>query len=210
MDLAITIFWVGVGAGALLVGIGVMMVAFSLRPVARDVRALANDARRLSRLAESELTTLTGRARELTEGAEVLSADLAVQLDALKAQTEELEQRVLGEPAAGELMADEPMAAEPVVDEPMSSQPIASFGEHQAAAEAMAVGEPAAYDDRPPPDATAYDARPQPAEPGFYDERPEPSEPVSYGQPMEQSDSMRRQPIGSVQSPHAREDDHIA
>ena len=37
MDLATTIFWIGVGLGASLVGIGVIMMALSLRPVARDV-----------------------------------------------------------------------------------------------------------------------------------------------------------------------------
>ena len=61
MDLAITIFWIGVGLGALLVGIGVMMIALSLRPVVRDTRALANDARRLTRLAEAELANMAGR-----------------------------------------------------------------------------------------------------------------------------------------------------
>ena len=61
MDLAITIFWIGVGLGALLVGIGVIMVALSLRPLARDTRALANDARRLTRLAETELASMAGR-----------------------------------------------------------------------------------------------------------------------------------------------------
>ena len=148
MDLAITIFWVGVGVGAVLVGIGVIMIALSLRPVARDMRALANDARRLTRLAESELTNLLGRARELTDGAEELSADLAVQLDALKAQTEQLEQKVMAEPAV--------TVAASIAD-PVGAQ-----------------------------------------EPARMDERAGPSDP------------MGRQPIGSVQSPHAREDDQIA
>lgn len=124
MDLAITIFWVGVGVGAALVGIGVIMIALSLRPVARDMRALANDARRLTRLAESELINLLGRARELTDGAEELSADLAVQLDALKAQTEELEQKVLAEPAVTVAASVTPAPASP--PDPLGRQPVGS------------------------------------------------------------------------------------
>ena len=58
------------------------MMALSLRPVARDVRALANDARRLTRLAESELTVLMGRTREIADGTEELTTDLAHELDA--------------------------------------------------------------------------------------------------------------------------------
>ena len=99
MDLAITIFWIGVGLGALLVGIGVIMIAVSVRPVARDARALANDARRLTRLAETELAAMVGRTRQMADGAEEVTNDLAHELDALKAQTDALEQRVLAEPA---------------------------------------------------------------------------------------------------------------
>ena len=77
MDLAITIFWIGVGLGARLVGIGVIVIAVSLRPVTRDARALANDARRLTRLAETELANMAGRTREIADGAEVLRSDLA-------------------------------------------------------------------------------------------------------------------------------------
>lgn len=144
MDLAITIFWIGVGAGALLVGIGVIMVAISIRPVARDLKALANDARRLTRLAESEMTILIGRTREIADGTEQLSSELAHELDALKAQTDALEHRVLEEPAVR-----------------METSVTGS--------EAMPVGEPA----------------PQP-------------------------DPMGRQPVGSLQSPNAREDEQIA
>lgn len=121
MDLAITIFWVGVGTGALLVGIGVIMIALSLRPVARDARALANDARRLTRLAESELANMVGRTREMADGAEELTTDLAHQLGALKAQTDALEQRVLAEPAV--TVAPTVGAAE---RDPMGRQPIGS------------------------------------------------------------------------------------
>jgi uncharacterized protein YoxC len=136
MDLAITIFWVGVGVGALLVGISVTLIAISLRPVARDVRALANDARRLTRLAESELTVLMGRTREIADGTEQLTTDLAHELDTLKAQADALEQRVLAETTV---------------------------------TVATSVGDPT--------------ATPQ---------------------------AMGRQPVGSVQSPHAREDEQIA
>jgi len=138
MDLAITIFWIGVGLGALLVGIGVIVIAVSVRPVTRDARALANDARRLTRLAEAELANLAGRTREIADGTEVLTSDLADELRALRAQTDALEQRVLAEPSG---------MARPVTV-------------------ATPVGEP-------------------------------------------EDDRMRRQPIGSVQSPHAREDEQI-
>jgi hypothetical protein len=141
MDLAITIFWIGVGLGALLVGIGVIVIAVSVRPVTRDARALANDARRLTRLAEAELANLAGRTREIADGTEVLTSDLANELRALRAQTDALEQRVLAEPSG------------------MARQVTAT-----------PVGEP-------------------------------------VGEP--EDDRMRRQPIGSVQSPHAREDEQI-
>ena len=150
MDLAITIFWIGVGVGAVLVGIGVMMIALSLRPAARDVRALANDARRLTRLAESELTVLMGRTREIAQETEQLSSELAHEVDALRAKTDALEERVITEPA---------VRVEASVSIPQS----------QGAAEAMPVGEAEA-----------------------------------------RLDPFGRQPVGSVQSPHAREDDQIA
>jgi hypothetical protein len=138
MDLAITIFWIGVGLGALLVGIGVIMMALTLRPLARDTRSLANDARRLTRLAEAELETMVGRTRDIADGTEVLTSDLANELQALRAQTDALQQRVLAEPSV--------MAAQVTVATP--------------------VGE-------------------------------------------SEDDQMGRQPIGSVQSPHAREDEQI-
>jgi uncharacterized protein YoxC len=150
MDLAITIFWIGVGVGAVLVGVGVMMIAVSVRPVARDVRALANDARRLTRLAESELTVLMGRTREIAQETEQLSSDLAHEVDALRAKTDALEERVT-EPAVR-------------LEASVTTPPGRTGG-----AEAMAVGDP--------------DAHP---------------------------DAFGREPIGSVQSPHAREDDPIA
>jgi hypothetical protein len=151
MDLAITIFWIGVGVGAVLVGIGVMMIAFSLRPVARDARALANDARRLTRLAESELTVLMGRTREIAQETEQLSSDLAHEVDALRAKTDALEERVITEPA---------VRVEASVTTP-------------------------------------------PGQPG----RPEG---MPVGDADHEPDAFGRQPVGSVQSPHAREDEQIA
>ena len=126
MDLAITIFWIGVGLGALLVGIGVIVIAVSLRPVTRDARALANDARRLTRLAETELANMAGRTREIADGAEALSSDLADELKALRAQTDALEQRVVAEPS---VVATQVTVATPIgepQDGPMGRQPIGS------------------------------------------------------------------------------------
>jgi hypothetical protein len=192
MELATTIFWLGVGIGALLVGIGVIMIALSLRPVARDARALANDARRLSRLAESELTNLLGRARELTDGAEELSADLAVQLDALKAQTEELEQKMAAEPGvavAAPVASPKPRLgwSDPMVaDDPMRPP------------EPMAVGDPG-----PSPGPMAVGGAAHPPDPATV--------PATVDEAMAAGDAppgpVGRQPIGSVQSPDAREDE---
>jgi hypothetical protein len=126
------------------------VIAVSFRPVTRDARALANDARRLTRLAEAELAKLAGRTREIAEGTEAQTSDLANQVKALRAQTDALEQRVLGEPS---VMASQVTVATPTKAEP--STPVAT-----------PVGEPV-------------------------------------------DDLMRRQPIGSVQSPHAREDEQI-
>ena len=145
MDLAITIFWIGVGLGALLVGIGVIVIAVSLRPVTRDARALASDARRLTRLAEAELASLAGRTREIADGTEAQTSELANELKALRAQTDALEQRVLGEP------------------------PVMSGTGHGRDAD---LGRDA-------------------------------------GRGAGTDDPLRRQPIGSVQSPHAREDEQI-
>jgi hypothetical protein len=66
VDIAITIFRVGVGIGAVLVGVGIILIALSLRPLTRDARALATDARRLATLAERELTGIIDGARGLT------------------------------------------------------------------------------------------------------------------------------------------------
>lgn len=49
MDLAQEVFYVGVGAGALLIGLGLLILVFSLRRLGRDARVLAEDVRRLNR-----------------------------------------------------------------------------------------------------------------------------------------------------------------
>jgi uncharacterized protein YoxC len=99
MDVAITIFRVGVGIGAVLVGLGIVLIALYLRPVARDARALANDARRLANLAETELADIIGGTRELASGTELLTDDLAERLDRLNQQARELEERVQAGPS---------------------------------------------------------------------------------------------------------------
>lgn len=60
MDLAQTVFYVGVGIGAVLVGIGVLLAAIWLRPLSRDTRDLARDAARLARLLEEDLPERIG------------------------------------------------------------------------------------------------------------------------------------------------------
>jgi hypothetical protein len=81
MELAQTIFQVGVGVGAILVGLGVVLAALSLRPVARDARRLANDARRLVRLTGEELPAILADARELGADVEGLVADLSARIE---------------------------------------------------------------------------------------------------------------------------------
>jgi hypothetical protein len=81
MDLALTIFRLGVGIGALLVGIGLVIAVVSLRPLVRDVRALASDTRRLARLADEQLPAVLEHARTVAANAEVLTEDVAVRLE---------------------------------------------------------------------------------------------------------------------------------
>ena len=84
MDIAITIFRIGVGVGAVLVGLGIVLIAISVLPLARDVRALANDARRLANLAERELANIVAGARELRSETEALAEDLELRLGRLR------------------------------------------------------------------------------------------------------------------------------
>jgi len=92
MELAESIFRIGVGVGALLVGIGVVLAVVATIPLARDVRALARDTRRLSHLAESDLPELLELARNVAANAELLTEDLAVRLE---------QSRLAAEPPSG-------------------------------------------------------------------------------------------------------------
>jgi hypothetical protein len=62
MDLALTVFRFGVGAGALLIGLALLILVFSLRGLGRDARTLSADLQRLNRL-------LAGLTREASEDA---------------------------------------------------------------------------------------------------------------------------------------------
>ena len=61
MDLAVTIFYVGVGAGALLIGLALLILVFSLRRLSRDARVLAEDVRRLNRTLDQLAVGSVGR-----------------------------------------------------------------------------------------------------------------------------------------------------
>lgn len=98
MDLALTIFRLGVGIGALLVGVGLVIAALSLRPLLRDVRSLAGDVRRLSRLADEELPGLLEHARTVAANAEVLTEDVAVRLEQSRMAAELAARRPSGMP----------------------------------------------------------------------------------------------------------------
>jgi hypothetical protein len=93
VQLADTIFRIGVGVGALLVGIGVVLAVLALRPVLRDTRALARDARRLVRMAEVELPRLMAEeepgAAQLPGAAEVAAlATAALPVEAVAREGE--------------------------------------------------------------------------------------------------------------------------
>lgn len=87
MELAETIFRVGVGIGALLIGIGLLVAVIALLPVVRDLRALAADSRRLARLAERDVPELVAQARSVAANAEILTEDLAVRLEQSRVQS---------------------------------------------------------------------------------------------------------------------------
>jgi hypothetical protein len=98
MDLALTIFRLGVGIGALLVGIGLVIAVLSLRPLVRDVRALAADTRRLTRLADEQLPLLLEHARTVAANAEILTEDVAVRLEQSRMSAELAARRPSGMP----------------------------------------------------------------------------------------------------------------
>jgi hypothetical protein len=113
MDLALTVFRVGVGVGALLVGIGVIVAILSLRPLIRDSRALARDALRVVRLTETELAGIVAHAREVTANAEEMSEDISQALARIGAVADAFEQRgrpILGPVQSADAREDERIA----------------------------------------------------------------------------------------------------
>ena len=85
MDIALTVFRVGVGVGALLLGTGLIAAVIALRPLVRETRSLARDAARLSRMIDRDLPELLERARIAVADAEQVSQDLAVRLEQAQA-----------------------------------------------------------------------------------------------------------------------------
>ncbi len=101
MDIALTVFRVGVGIGALLLGVGMVAAVIALRPLVRDARGLARDAARVSRLLDAEIPELLERARTVVADAELVSQDLAVRLE--QAQSGAIS--VAGRPAIGSVQS---------------------------------------------------------------------------------------------------------
>ena len=83
MDLALTIFNIGVGIGVLAAGGALVYLAWQTTPLIRESRELAADLRRLTGTAEAEVRPILTQARELTSNVEVLTEDVAVKLDRL-------------------------------------------------------------------------------------------------------------------------------
>jgi hypothetical protein len=94
MDVALAIFNIGVGLGVLAAGISVVYLAWQTTPLIRESRALARDLRRLARSTDEELRPLLVQAREVAGGVEVLSADVAVQVERLSEATAALERSI--------------------------------------------------------------------------------------------------------------------
>jgi hypothetical protein len=94
MDVALAIFNIGVGLGVLAAGIALVYLAWQTTPLIRESRALARDLRRLARTTDEELRPLLAQAREVAGGVEVLSADVAVQVDRLSEATAALERSI--------------------------------------------------------------------------------------------------------------------
>ncbi len=74
MDLAQEIFYVGVGAGALLIGLALLVLVVSLRRLSRDARVLAEDVRRLNRTLDQLVGDPSAEARptESSDGEELV------------------------------------------------------------------------------------------------------------------------------------------
>ncbi len=83
MDLAMSVFNIGVGVGVVAAGIALVYLAWRITPLITESRALTADLRRLTRMTDSELRPILAHTRELTSNVEVLSEDVAVKLDRL-------------------------------------------------------------------------------------------------------------------------------
>jgi len=83
MDLALSVFNIGVGVGVVAAGVALVYLAWRITPLITESRALTADLRRLARMTDTELRPILAHTRELTSNVEVLSEDVAVKLDRL-------------------------------------------------------------------------------------------------------------------------------
>lgn len=83
MDLALSVFNIGVGIGVLAAGAALVYLAWRVTPLIAESRALTADVRRLTRMTDAELRPILAHGRELASNVEVLSEDVAVKLDRL-------------------------------------------------------------------------------------------------------------------------------
>ncbi len=83
MDLALSVFNIGVGVGVVAAGVALVYLAWRITPLITESRALTADLRRLTRMTDTELRPILAHTRELTSNVEVLSEDVAVKLDRL-------------------------------------------------------------------------------------------------------------------------------
>ena len=83
MDLALSVFNIGVGLGVLAAGAALVYLAWRVTPLIAESRALTADLRRLTRMTDAELRPILAHGRELASNVEVLSEDVAVKLDRL-------------------------------------------------------------------------------------------------------------------------------
>jgi hypothetical protein len=94
MDIALAIFNIGAGLGALAAGGALIYLAWQAAPLIKESRALTADLRRLTRVADAELRPILANTRELTGNVEVLSEDIAVRLERLTDLMNALQQAV--------------------------------------------------------------------------------------------------------------------
>jgi len=83
MDLALSVFNIGVGVGVVAAGVALVYLAWRITPLITESRALTADLRRLTRMTDTELRPILAHTLELTSNVEVLSEDVAVKLDRL-------------------------------------------------------------------------------------------------------------------------------